>query len=1686
MANFVQTFGFHVIGNPELKVMNDLLEQQHLNVTRINSANLELDKSGRLVGVQMHALNQEGKQLNATFKNVDGVWEQVKVTLSGVNDEVKTAIQLAKEQNRQIREQIKEKEHLNQIMKKEAEAYMAGIDAEDKAIARRRKGQAELKNHLQQIREFEEKVKSVGGENLAQIINSKFGVQLPWLTDMSRFSPEDLQKAKEYFSGYVEAMKKAEMEEEKSNQKLAQLRKKLTENTFRERQQLAKQSEEITKTGLKHREIEEKAIRRTQQTVTKEIQARQELQRFQQYVTKYGGQNLVNEIGSAFGTPKGKQVDFSHFSDADLARAKMYFKEIVTQDQRAADEAVKINERKNKAIQGYRNSMVSSNAQSLNKQVQDHKEAGQKILVSWESIFRLIQVQILHRFFATTYRTMVQTMDEVSRYVLKIAEIQAISLKANDSTEKWSNAIRGLSDEFGNPIFDVVEATYETVSNQISKTASDMNFMREAAILAAVGVSRMTDAVNASSGVINAYGMNTNKARIVNAQLFKTVDLGRIRINEVGESMGRLSILAAQLGIPVEFVDTAIATLSIQGVEAKTSMTALSNVFLKMIRPTEAMNKLFKEWGVTSGKNLIETYGTIKAFQMLEEHARKGGDAVAELGELFGRMRAIVGATGILFKKELFDTNYAKIAFESMSDLTKAQELVMENSGKRLQIELNKVKNMFTVTFGDVFLQQMLKINDTFGGLSKITGVTVQTIIELGTAFIIYKTISYSVATVTALKTAFEEKYILALLREKAAVGICTAAMQKHILQQTIWNTALSIGSSLIIPGAILGLTHLAAALLLAEQRAKEAVQEVKALATQIAQTKYDQAIDALNKWSIHLRDTVEANFRVFHHFLAAFRLQNDKWTEHVVEQGRRAAKDLGEAFKKTLNNLDAEIKKLKSSAESLLDDAIKREQRFIEQARDIADNQLAVGNKSKTIEEQVAAIQKRIADYQKASDDDRREALAAMNHGEVELSKAKMRSVEDYVKREEKLRNDLAQRIERIRETNAAKAEKLEKEIQEKQVKRQEIVLKEGVKAHDKELKEKEKLEKQYASQIQRLQDDLTVSRGTRRKALERQLLELQRTQQKLQDIEDPETKQFLAGTQNKTKGELRKQIQEQAELLRIFTATSKEQVQVGVIEEKERRERIKTMQQRLVLLKELVKTAPAGGIKEQAAAPDILDKDEKKRQLQLRNIEAEIRMKQNQLNEAKKAVSNAGQLANKVDTQGIENQKKTLEAGKELAKIEKEEAQRRLAEVEDRKKQFEELEKLIERFKELKIVEIEARRREEEGSKTKKPITGVSSDEVEKSVEDQRKAIERQMILARVDIETRKKLTQGMLDYEKNLQKQAETEKRKKQMENAKIELDEAKENLDARIKEEETAKGEILKTRKEMYENMIADLKHFQQIAAYLFSAQENRSGVLTTYLDDLKKMSKFLNEINEGKRDPLNREFLDLQEKLVKQIYLRKGGSFVLEKGELGSEDLTLQKLIAAWDNYNNKIVEARKQQEEAKKKIGDLPKIIQDTEKAVKDNYKEHLDAGKAGVDAAGKIITVQEQLKRAIETVNKLLVEQKLLSADQAQPAPVQPHFGGRFAFGGGTDRIPALLSRGEYVWDALTAKTYAPLIRSLNLGPKSLAFGGNTTNIGDINVTVQGGNTSHETVRNIATQLRREMRRGTINLGNN
>jgi hypothetical protein len=84
-----------------------------------------------------------------------------------------------------------------------------------------------------------------------------------------------------------------------------------------------------------------------------------------------------------------------------------------------------------------------------------------------------------------------------------------------------------------------------------------------------------------------------------------------------------------------------------------------------------------------------------------------------------------------------------------------------------------------------------------------------------------------------------------------------------------------------------------------------------------------------------------------------------------------------------------------------------------------------------------------------------------------------------------------------------------------------------------------------------------------------------------------------------------------------------------------------------------------------------------------------------------------------------------------------------------------------------------------------------------------------------------------------------------------------------------------------------------------------------------------------------------------------------------------------------------------------------------------------------------------------------------------------------------GQDTIPVMAAPGEFFVNARSSRRFASELQAMNAGREPIFRdkGGSVTNVGDINVSVTQGETASNTARQIASSLRRELRRGTSRL---
>jgi len=405
----------------------------------------------------------------------------------------------------------------------------------------------------------------------------------------------------------------------------------------------------------------------------------------------------------------------------------------------------------------------------------------QEFTLSWKSIRRIIEIQILRRLVFGLSNVLRQATVQAKEFSKAVAEIQTISQNAKLTTQEWESGLTQLSNAFGLDILDVAEAAYQTLSNQVAEGAETFKFLESAIRFGITTQTSATESVQLLTSAINAYGKDTDEVEAIAATFFKTIELGRIRGSELGNTFGRIAILGSQLGIELEELQASLTVLTRRGVKTSEVLTQIRGFLLKLIKPTGEMKKLFEDLGVESGEAAIEAFGFSGFLKILE--ARTAGSST-ELAKFVSRIRGLISAIGLTgeglksFRKDLDEIKNATESYET------AAELAFNNVGRTADKIFQEITNTLRDEFGKEILKLIVAINENFVTFHILIKSVGKTLIVFAGSTILVKVLRGLAAYIVSIRTATTATIVFGAKAKTAGVlfgaafgGIVTAAV---------------------------------------------------------------------------------------------------------------------------------------------------------------------------------------------------------------------------------------------------------------------------------------------------------------------------------------------------------------------------------------------------------------------------------------------------------------------------------------------------------------------------------------------------------------------------------------------------------------------------------------------------------------------------------------------------------------------------------------------------------------------------------------------------------------------------------------------------------------------------------------------------------------------------------------------
>jgi len=116
--------------------------------------------------------------------------------------------------------------------------------------------------------------------------------------------------------------------------------------------------------------------------------------------------------------------------------------------------------------------------------------------------------------------------------------------------------------------------------------ADAMQVLQASSVAATAGASNLTSTMEGVTAVLNSYGMESDEAMHVADVLFRVVDRGVGSMEELTGSLSNVVGTANAVGVPLEEVGAAIATMTKQGQDMSEATVALNQVFLAFLHKT--------------------------------------------------------------------------------------------------------------------------------------------------------------------------------------------------------------------------------------------------------------------------------------------------------------------------------------------------------------------------------------------------------------------------------------------------------------------------------------------------------------------------------------------------------------------------------------------------------------------------------------------------------------------------------------------------------------------------------------------------------------------------------------------------------------------------------------------------------------------------------------------------------------------------------------------------------------------------------------------------------------------------------------------------------------------------------------------------------------------------------------------
>lgn len=313
-----------------------------------------------------------------------------------------------------------------------------------------------------------------------------------------------------------------------------------------------------------------------------------------------------------------------------------------------------------------------------------------------------------------------KSSENFRQFSTQIAAVGTIADVSAGRLKELEDGVRKLSREMGVDAVNSAQALYDILGSGISPDNA-LTVLAQSTQAARAGLTDVKTAAAAGVAVLNGYGLQVSQLEHVFDVMFQTVRDGVITFPELAKNIGNVIPVARAANVPLEEIGAAFATLTKGGIDAPEAATAIARAITELAAPAPEAAQRMRELGIEF-RGLL---GTVEQFadknfsldqisQLIPE--TRAAKAVLSLAQNFRFLADQV-------KLATTSAGQMREAYARMADTPQAKVDRFNASIKDLSLSVGEF-----VTSATPFIERITAVTNAFNSLP---GKTKQTTIEI-------------------------------------------------------------------------------------------------------------------------------------------------------------------------------------------------------------------------------------------------------------------------------------------------------------------------------------------------------------------------------------------------------------------------------------------------------------------------------------------------------------------------------------------------------------------------------------------------------------------------------------------------------------------------------------------------------------------------------------------------------------------------------------------------------------------------------------------------------------------------------------------------------------------------------------------------------------------------------------------